>query len=75
VTQLDAKLMERGLASDPDLIPTLNGAIVSVRKIIYYKGPCNSKVKLHSKYIQRSASQMNSYSGAYYCYGDCNILW
>jgi len=43
VTQLDAKQLERGLAADPGFVLTMNGAIISVEKIRFFKGTCESK--------------------------------
>lgn len=47
VTNLDAKLVERGLACSPKTVPSYNMAIASVRKIRFYAGPVSSGSKLH----------------------------
>ena len=47
VTQFDSGLLERGLVSAPDFLPTVFGAIVTVRPISYYRGEVNSKAKFH----------------------------
>lgn len=47
MTQFDAKDMERGLVCSPGALPTIIAAIVSVRKINYYKGTVASRSKLH----------------------------
>ena len=38
VTQLDPKLIERGLACTPGSIPTFSSAIIAVEKIRFYVG-------------------------------------
>lgn len=38
VTQLDPKLLERGLAAAPGAVPTFGGAVASVEKIRFYGG-------------------------------------
>lgn len=47
VTQLDSKLIERGIASQPGAIITVDAAIVSVSKVKYFKRTCSSKMKFH----------------------------
>ncbi|GBG89227.1 hypothetical protein CBR_g48935 [Chara braunii] len=47
VTQLDSKLLERGLAAAPGSVPMLSAAVASVRKIRFFKGRISSKGKLH----------------------------
>ena len=37
VTQFDPKLLERGTICTPGALPTIEGAIISVKKIPYYK--------------------------------------
>jgi selenocysteine-specific elongation factor len=45
VGNLDAKLLERGIAAAPGAVPLLRGAICLVRKVSYYAGtlPCGGK--------------------------------
>jgi hypothetical protein len=38
VTQLDPKLMERGLAAAPGSVPTFSGAVAAVEKVRFYDG-------------------------------------
>ena len=38
VTQLDAGLIERGLACSPGTVPTFRGAVAAVEKIRFYAG-------------------------------------
>ena len=47
VTQFDPKLLERGLVCSPSTVPTIFAAIISVKKIPYYKGSISSKSKFH----------------------------
>ena len=47
VTQFDPKQLERGLVCTPGALPTISAAIISVKKIPYYKGPVNTKAKFH----------------------------
>ncbi|XP_074655372.1 selenocysteine-specific elongation factor-like [Tubulanus polymorphus] len=47
VTQFDPRLLERGLVCSPGSLPTIHAAIVSVRKIPYFKGSINTKSKFH----------------------------
>lgn len=47
VTQLDAKLIERGLACTPKSVPTFTGAIVAVEKVRFFLGPVRSRTKVH----------------------------
>ncbi|KAK9818119.1 hypothetical protein WJX72_007434 [[Myrmecia] bisecta] len=47
VTQLDAKLVERGIACSPGSVPTFTGAIVALEKIRFFAGKVLSKAKLH----------------------------
>ena len=44
---LDAKLVERGVASTPGSVPTLSAAVALVRKIRYYRSPVKSGTKMH----------------------------
>ncbi|MBZ3877904.1 Selenocysteine-specific elongation factor [Sciurus carolinensis] len=47
VTQFDPKLLERGLVCAPGSLHTLHAALVSVEKIPYFRGPLQTKAKLH----------------------------
>ncbi|XP_043563517.1 selenocysteine-specific elongation factor isoform X1 [Chiloscyllium plagiosum] len=47
VTQFDPKQLERGLVCAPDSLCTLYAAIMSVKKIPYYKGSVHTKAKFH----------------------------
>nr|ADI46930.1 SelEFm [Volvox carteri f. nagariensis] len=47
VTQLDARLLERGLACAPGTVPTFSGAIATVEKIRFYAGRVPSHAKFH----------------------------
>ena len=47
VTQFDPKLLERGLVSSPGALPTIVAAVISARKIPYYKGTVATKAKFH----------------------------
>ncbi|KAG7283221.1 hypothetical protein CRUP_004963, partial [Coryphaenoides rupestris] len=47
VTQFDPKLLERGVVCCPGSLPTLHAAIISVRKIVYFKGPLATRTKFH----------------------------
>ena len=51
VTQLDSKLIERGIASQPGAIITVDAAIVSVSKVKYFKRTCSSKMKFHGTHF------------------------
>ncbi|KAM5148547.1 selenocysteine-specific elongation factor [Mantella aurantiaca] len=47
VTQFDPKLLERGVICTPGSLPTIHAAIISARKIPYYKGALATKAKFH----------------------------
>ena len=47
ITQLDHKLMERGLVAAPGTVPTFGAAIVGAEKIRFFKGTVGSKMKFH----------------------------
>ncbi|KAM4740511.1 selenocysteine-specific elongation factor [Anableps anableps] len=47
VTQFDPKLLERGLVCTPGTLRTLYAAIVSTRKIGYFKGSLATRAKFH----------------------------
>lgn len=49
LTQFDSKLLERGFLCDSNIvIPPVELCIVSVKKIVYFKGTIDSKAKFHS---------------------------
>jgi len=47
VTQFDPKLLERGVVCTPGSLRTLFGAVISVRKIGYFKGSLATRAKFH----------------------------
>ena len=47
VTQLDASLVERGIACTPGSIPTFTSAIAAVDKIRFFVGQMPSRLKVH----------------------------
>lgn len=47
VTQFDPKLLERGVVCTPGSLHTIHAAIISVRKIEYYRGALSSRAKFH----------------------------
>jgi selenocysteine-specific elongation factor len=47
VTDLDAKLLERGIASSPGMVTTCQWAIAKVEKVRFFKQAVASKSKLH----------------------------
>ncbi|KAM4582817.1 selenocysteine-specific elongation factor [Fundulus diaphanus] len=47
VTQFDPKLLERGLVCTPGSLRTLYAAIISARKIGYFKGSLATRAKFH----------------------------
>nr|XP_015203752.1 PREDICTED: selenocysteine-specific elongation factor isoform X2 [Lepisosteus oculatus] len=47
VTQFDPKLLERGVVCTPESLRTLHAAVVSVRKIGYYRGALPTRSKFH----------------------------
>lgn len=47
VTQFDPKLLERGVVCTPGSLHTLYAAVVSVRKIGYFKGSLATRAKFH----------------------------
>ncbi|GJP34601.1 hypothetical protein CLOM_g19027 [Closterium sp. NIES-68] len=47
VTQLDPKLIERGIAAAPGSVPILSAAIAAVHPIRFFKGPLTSNSKFH----------------------------
>lgn len=47
VTQFDPKLLERGVVCTPGSLHTLYAALISVRKIGYFKGSLSTRAKFH----------------------------
>lgn len=47
VANLDAALVERGLACTLGAVPSTSAAVALVRKIRFYKGPCESEARFH----------------------------
>ncbi|KAM9361841.1 selenocysteine-specific elongation factor [Symphorus nematophorus] len=47
VTQFDPKLLERGIVCTPGSLRTLYAAVISVRKIGYFKGSLATRAKFH----------------------------
>lgn len=47
VTQFDPKQLERGLVCTPESLRTIYAAVISVRKIAYFKGALLTKSKFH----------------------------
>ncbi|KAI9522946.1 hypothetical protein NQZ68_032509 [Dissostichus eleginoides] len=47
VTQFDPKLLERGVVCTPGSLRTLYAALISVRKIGYFKGSLSTRAKFH----------------------------
>lgn len=47
VTQFDPKLLERGVVCTPGSLRTLFAAVISIRKIGYFKGSLSTRTKFH----------------------------
>lgn len=47
VTQFDPKLLERGLICAPESLQTIHAAIISLKKISYFRGTLQTKAKFH----------------------------
>lgn len=47
VTNLDSKLIERGIACTPQSVPLIQSALCLVKKIRYFKFPCKTGSKFH----------------------------
>jgi len=47
VTNLDAALIERGIAAAPGSVPLLQNVLCMVRKVRFFKGVCKSEAKYH----------------------------
>jgi selenocysteine-specific elongation factor len=50
VTQLDAKILERGLAAKPNSVPPIDAAMLRVHRVRFFKGEINSDVRGSQKY-------------------------
>ena len=48
VTQLDAKLVERGIVCAPGSVPTFSAAIAAVERVRFYSGKLPSSGKVRS---------------------------
>jgi selenocysteine-specific elongation factor len=57
VTQLDSKLLERGLAATPGSVVTMTSAIAALRRIKYFKQPILNRTKFHGTCHSHSRSQ------------------
>lgn len=47
MTQFDPTLLERGLVCSPGALVTAEAVLISISKVIYYKGPVSTKAKFH----------------------------
>ncbi|XP_037659048.1 selenocysteine-specific elongation factor isoform X2 [Choloepus didactylus] len=47
VTQFDPRLLERGLVCAPESLRTIHAALISLEKILYFRGPLQTKAKFH----------------------------
>nr|XP_006120284.1 selenocysteine-specific elongation factor isoform X1 [Pelodiscus sinensis] len=47
VTQFDPKLLERGLICTPESLQTIHAAVISLKKIQYFRGALQTKAKFH----------------------------
>lgn len=47
VTNLDASLIERGIAAAPGSVPLLQSVLCLVRKVRFFRGACRSMTKFH----------------------------
>jgi len=47
VSNVDPKLMERGVAASPDSVKLISGAIAVVKKVVYFRGSLGSGTKFH----------------------------
>ena len=47
VTNLDAGLIERGIAAAPGTVPLLHSALCVVKKVRFFRGACKSMTKFH----------------------------
>ena len=50
MTQLDAKLLERGLAAKPHSVPAIDAAMLRVHRVRFFKGEINSDLRGSQKY-------------------------
>ena len=65
VTQFDPKLLERGLICTPGTLPTIDAAIISVRRIPYFKGDILTKAKFHISMLHDTVMAKVSFFGLY----------
>jgi selenocysteine-specific elongation factor len=65
VTQFDAKQLERGLACKPGSLPCVDAAIISVKKIKYFKGSVLTKSKFHITIGHETVMGRVSFFGLY----------
>ena len=63
VTQFEASQLERGLVSTPGYLPTVFGAIVTIRRISYYK--CKILVCIAALYHRKWWMQLFSKNASY----------
>ena len=47
LSQLDASAIERGIVATPGSVPGLTGALALVRKVRFFRGPCDTDRKFH----------------------------
>ena len=69
VTQFDSSLLERGLVSQPGVLPSTLAVIVQLEKIRFYKGDIISGNKYHIRYdFTQSVSQICQMSQKTQCH-------
>lgn len=64
VSNLDPKLIERGVCCSPDSVKLINGAIAVVKKIVYFKGSLGSGTKFHISVGHTTVMATVTYFGA-----------
>jgi len=74
ITQLDAKLIERGVAADPGTVSVINAAIVQVDKIKYFKEICHSKAKMHITIGHETSMATCTFFGLADTHGNTSLL-
>jgi selenocysteine-specific elongation factor len=47
ITNIDSKLVERGIAATPSSVPLISSAVCMIKKIRFFKFPCKSNGKYH----------------------------
>ena len=62
VTQLDPKLVERGVACAPGSVPTFDGAIAAIEKIRFFQGAVAPTHTL-CEYLSRAGAPSKSHTG------------